>query len=120
MMDETEVQHRITPKAERALSYILLAGAITSSVLFAVGLVSSLVGSSISDASETMSLSSIFNSIASMDSMGLISLGVLTLIATPLVRIIATILYFSQIDRRLAALPVITLVMIVVGFILRM
>jgi len=52
--------------------------------------------------------------------MGLIALGVLTVIATPLVRILATILYFARKDRLLMALPVVTFILIVVGFVIRM
>lgn len=119
-MSEQEIRHPITPRAERALSYIVLAGAITSTVLFAIGLIMALSSSSITDAKQTMSLDSITTSIASMDSMGLIALGVLTVIITPLIRILATIFYFSQTDRRLVALPIITFVLIIIGFLIRM
>jgi len=119
-MAEDGPQHAITPRAEQALSRIVLAGAVISAVLFAAGLVTALASSSITDASQKMSLDSIVASIASMDSMGLIGLGMLIVIATPLVRVLATILYFSQRDRRLVLLPIITFALIVAGFILRM
>ena len=119
-MSEAEAQRQISQRAERVLSHIVMSGAVISVALFAFGISVALGNSSIVDEKQTMSLDSIVSSISSMDSMGLIALGVLTVIATPLVRILATILYFAKKDRLLMVLPIVTFILIVVGFVIRM
>jgi len=119
-MTDGEMRQPLTPRAERMFSRLLFGGALLSVIVFAIGIVLALASSSITDVSQPMSLGSIADSIASMNVMGLIGCGMLILVATPLIRIFATILYFSLRDRWLMVLPVVTVVLIMFGFAVRM
>lgn len=119
-MAEGKPAQQLTPRAERTLSYIVISGAIIGVALFAVGIIYALSSSPIPNPSQNMSLGMIVSSIASMDAMGFIGMGVIVVVATPLIRVLSTIFYFSQRDRRLVILPIVTFVLIIVGFILMM
>jgi uncharacterized membrane protein len=119
-MNASESHHPMSPAAEKALSYVVLGGAVISVILFLVGIVIASATSSLSDADKPMTLQDIADSITSLNAIGIIGIGVIVVIATPLIRIVSTIVYFSGADRRLVALPIITLALIILGFIIRL
>jgi len=105
---------------ENALQMVLYGGVIISIALFLIGLLSFAVSSQTFVLSQTETLDEILHSIASLSPMGIISLGILILIATPIVRILMTAVYFANRDRLLTVVPVIVLSLIVAGFVLSM
>jgi len=119
-MQGDDIRRPFMPKAELALSRIVLGGAILSAVLFVLGMIPIFISSPDIDPKSPVSLDYIIDSMASLDAMGLIGIGMIVVVATPLVRIVATMLLLSKSDKRLMALPIITLVLIIAGFILRM
>jgi uncharacterized membrane protein len=119
-MSGEESRQPFTPRAELLLSRIVLGGAVLSAILFALGIIPIILGSSDIDPKLPVSLDSIIASMASLDAMGLIGIGMIVVVATPLARIVATMLLLSKSDRRLIVLPIITFILIIAGFILRM
>lgn len=118
-MAAEESQHAVSPRLEKALSYVVLTGIIISVTIFLIGLIYAAATSSIDDSNQAISLSSIAGSIASLDPIGILGIGVIAVILTPIIRVISTIIYFSGADRRLVILPIVTLVLIIAGFFLR-
>lgn len=119
-MSSNEKHHPMSPSAEKTLSYVVLGGATISVALFIVGMAIALATSSLTNAGIPMNLQDIADSIGSLNAIGIIGVGVIVIIATPLIRIASTIIYFSGADRRLVILPIITLLLIILGFLIRL
>jgi uncharacterized membrane protein len=103
---------------ENALEIVLYGGVMISIALFLIGLLYSVASSQAFDFSQTETLGDILNSIAAVSPIGIISLGVLIIIATPIVRIIMTAVYFAKRDKLMTVVPIVVLSLIVVGFVL--
>jgi uncharacterized membrane protein len=105
-------------RVENALQVVLYGGVIISIALFIIGLLYFAASSQTLVLSQTETLDEIIHSVASLSPIGIISLGVLIIIATPIVRILMTAVYFAKRDRLLTIVPIIVLSLIVVGFVL--
>lgn len=104
-------------RVENALQVVLYGGVILSIALFLIGFLSFALSSQAFELSQTETLDEILHSISSLSPIGLISLGVLIIIATPIVRIIMTAVYFANRDRLMTVVPIIVLSLIAVGFV---
>ncbi len=111
-------EQREGSSVENALEAVLYGGVILSIALFLIGLLYSAASSQALEFSQTETLGDILNSIAAVSPIGIISLGVLIIIATPIVRIIMTAVYFANRDKLMTVVPIVVLSLIVVGFVL--
>jgi len=116
-MSRSPDEQRESP-VESALEIVLFGGVILSIALFLIGLASFALSSQAFVLSQTETLDGIINSIAALSPIGIISLGVLIIIATPIVRILMTAVYFANRDKLMTLVPIIVLSFIVLGFVL--
>jgi uncharacterized membrane protein len=96
----------------------LFFGIIGAIILFIIGLVYLYVSVPPADAAVKYSLDDIIQSIASLDAVGIIGIGVILVIATPIARMIVATAYFSRRDRILAIIPLVSLILITAGFLI--
>ena len=115
-----EEQAELSKRMEKALHTVLLAGTVLSIALFIIGVCIAIVGSEISIIEETLPPESMIDSMTSLSGIGFMVAGIIILLATPLVRIIATMVYFGGRDRLLSLIAVATFALIVVSFLVRM
>ena len=115
-----EAQSELTSKMERALHGVLLVGTVLSIALFLIGTCLAIARSEISGVENTIPLESMIDSMASLSGIGFMVAGIMVLVATPLIRIIATMIYFGGRDRLLSLIAFATLALIVLSFLIRM
>ena len=115
-----EEHGELSKRMEKALHTVLLAGTVLSIALFVIGVCLAIAGSEISKIEDTLPPESMIDSMTSLSGIGFMVAGMIILVATPLVRIIATMIYFRGRDQLLSLIAVATFAMIVVSFLIRM
>ena len=108
----------VAAESEPVIRKLLFFGVIGAIILFIIGLIYLYASAPPADAAVAYSLDDITQSIASLDAVGIIGIGIILVIATPIVRIIAASAYFSRRDRILSVIPLISLILIASGFLL--
>ncbi len=106
----------ISPVLCRALIYCVS----TAVILFLIGLSLLLIVSGGGEIDSLVSIGQIIDSIADLSPEGVIGLGIIVVVVTPLVRLLATtILAARNEDRAIALLTVLSIGTIVFGFIIK-
>jgi uncharacterized membrane protein len=108
----------VAEESEPLMRKPLLFGIIGAVILFVIGLVYLFASAPPADAASSYSLEYIIRSIGSLDAVGVIGLGIILIIATPIARTIVAAAYFSRCDRILAIIPLISMILIAAGFLL--
>jgi uncharacterized membrane protein len=108
----------VATESEPVIRKPLLFGIIGAIILFIIGLAYLFASAPPVDAAVAYSLEDIVQSIASLDAVGIIGIGIILVIATPLIRMIVAVAYFSRCDRTLAIIPLISMILIAAGFLL--
>ena len=110
-------------KMETVISNMLRAGVISSAVITLIGGLIYLAGHAFSPvdykvfhgaSSEFRSVHGVIKGVLSLDSMAIIQLGVIVLIATPLARVVVT--FFNFIQQRDRIYTIVTLIVLVILF----
>jgi len=106
--------------APKLLRILLLYGIVTAVVLLAIGLAAFLIDSDL-EIEDGMTIESFFDGIRSISAVGILGIGILVIISTPLVRILATTVIFRREgDRLMVFLSISVLAIIVSGLLLGM
>jgi uncharacterized membrane protein len=108
----------VAAESEPVIRKPLFFGVTGAIILFLIGLVYLYASAPPADAATAYSLEDIIQSIASLDAVGIIGIGIIFVIATPILRMIVAAAYFSRCDRVLAVIPLISLILIAAGFLL--
>jgi len=108
----------VAAESEPLIRKPLFFGVIGAIILFIIGLIYLFASAPPTLAAVKYSLEDIIHSIASLDAIGIIGIGIILVIATPIVRMIVAAAYFSRCDRVLAIIPLISLILIAAGFLL--
>jgi uncharacterized membrane protein len=112
-------------RLERALSLVLVAGVVISALLiaagflasFVVGWTASLVGAQASDQATT-DFSGLLARLTDLQPLAITQLGLLALVATPVIRVAASVLAFAaQHDRLYVAVSAIVLVLLLLSLV---
>jgi len=108
----------VAAESEPVIRKPLFFGIIGAIILFIIGLVYLFASAPLADAAVAYSLEDTIHSIASLDAVGIIGIGIILVIATPIARMIVAAAYFSRCDRILAVIPLVSLILIAAGFLL--
>jgi uncharacterized membrane protein len=108
----------VAAESEPVIRKPLFFGVIGAIILFIIGLVYLFASAPPADAAAAYSLEDIIQSIASLDAVGIIGIGIILVIATPIARMIVAAAYFSRCDRILTVIPLISLILIAAGFLI--
>ena len=108
----------VAAESEPVIRKPLYFGIIGAVVLFIIGLIHLFASAPPADAAATFSLEDIIQSIISLDAVGIIGIGIILVIATPIARMIVAAAYFSRCDRILTIIPLISLILILAGFLI--
>jgi len=108
----------VAAESEPMIRKPLFFGIVGATALFVFGLVYLFATAPPTDAATSYSLEEIIQSIGSLDAAGVIGLGIIIVIATPIARTIVAMAYFSRRDRTLALLSLTSIALIVAGFLI--
>jgi len=108
----------VAAESEPVIRKPLFFGVIGAIILFIIGLIYLFASAPPTLVAVKYSLEDIIHSIASLDAIGIIGIGIILVIATPIARMIVAATYFSRRDRVLTVIPLISLILIVSGFLL--
>jgi len=107
----------VDSNVKTVLYKILIAGILCAIIFLIIGLIT-LSSTPGVDITEELSLEELIEEITSLSAMGILGIGILLIIATPLIRILTTtIVFFKERDRFLVAISLIVLAIIAFGFI---
>lgn len=106
----------VATESEPVIRKPLFFGVIGAIILFVIGLAYLFASAPPTDAAAAYSLEDIIRSIGSLDAVGIIGIGIVLVIATPLVRMIVAAAFFSRRDRILAIIPLVSMILIAAGF----
>ena len=106
--------------APKLLRILLLYGIVTAVVLLAIGLAAFLIDSDL-EIEDGVTIESLLDGIWNTSAVGIVGIGILVIISTPLVRIVATAVIFRREgDRLMVFLSISVLAIIVSGLLLGM
>jgi len=106
--------------APELLRVVLLYGILIAVILLAIGLAGFIIDSD-SDIEEGMTLESLFDGIRGLSAAGILGIGILVIISTPFVRILATVTIFQREgDLIMVFLSLVVLAIIASGLLLGM
>lgn len=108
----------VAAESEPVIRRLLFFGVIGAIILFIIGLVCLFASAPPADVAASYSLEDIIQSIVSLDAVGIVGLGIVLVIATPIARMVVAAAYFSRCDRILTMIPIISLILIAAGFLL--
>jgi uncharacterized membrane protein len=109
----------VASESEPVIRKPLFFGVTGAIILFIIGLVYLYATAPPADAAVAYSLDDIIQSVSSLGAVGIIGIGIILVIATPIVRMVVASAYFSRRDRALLAIfPLISLILIAAAFLL--
>lgn len=116
MEKETDIDHGMSPALGRVLQFCV----VLAIVLFIIGLGLLFARNGGERIDEQLTLWQIIDSIAAIGPEGIIGLGVIVIVATPLIRIFTTtMLAVGNKDSAIAILTVLSLVSIILAFLVK-